>query len=224
MADTSELLHTIVQASNILFNLGQESGPGSKLSDRDRATINAVRVRLDAAKSRLQAEAPTISDAHVHCPACGQHVHFKFDAPITQRAQAEAPEDAEVAEIENRHEAHEHQLEERGDPSTDDVFALLQEAHNDRDALLAKLRARTSQAEAQAPTTAALIARAEAAEAESARRLEVLESLQDAAHQVVWSANWTPDCELHNEHELWETLEKEVERAATLLRAKGGEI
>lgn len=57
MADTSELLHTIVEATNILFNLQQESVPGSKLNARERATIKDVRIRLDSLKSRLQAEA-----------------------------------------------------------------------------------------------------------------------------------------------------------------------
>lgn len=104
-----------------------------------------------------QAEAPTISEAHVHCPACGQHVHFTFDAPITQRARAEAPEDAEVAEIEYRHKFAIPAREALYGQEATALGGWFASAHDDRATLLAKLRARTSQAEAQAPTTAASV-------------------------------------------------------------------
>lgn len=68
---------------------------------------------------------------------------------LKSRLQAEAPTDAEVAEIEKRHADCEGFYAGHGGYRPD--------WHKDRATLLAKLRARTSQAEAQAPTTAASV-------------------------------------------------------------------
>lgn len=40
--------------------------------------------------------------------------------------------------------------------------------------------------------------------------------LHEAAHTIYWSANWTPDRELYNETEIWDALERELERARAL--------
>lgn len=120
----AELRHTIVEATNILFNLGQESGSGSRLTVRERECINDVRVRLEALSLALPG------------------------------LQAEAPEDARKDEI----EIAKHILGLIFPKANDADFAMFVERHGVHIAAIIRAdrnAARTSQAEAQAPTTAA---------------------------------------------------------------------
>ena len=89
---------------------------------------------------------------------------------LKSRLQAEAPEDAQVAAIIERHEAAERDFENGREYPFDAI--VFRQRHADRGVLLAKLRARTSQAEARAPTTAAPMCEHENAVAIFARTIE----------------------------------------------------
>jgi hypothetical protein len=79
-----------------------------------------------------------------------------------------------------------------------------------------------NQPHAYALTNAKVLATITSLQSDLQRTRDALESLQDAAHCVVWSANWKADRELHNEAELWETLTKEVENAKSALTPPTG--